>query len=157
MKLQFSVLQVFVGLLVTLMTLNLQAASFYIGAIKSSHDDKTLIESVQSLMTTAVTNAGGTVSNDAASADFTLRADIVQLGPAYVLTVTRMKGTTALYSARQKAMSIQELDDAADLAVRAAMIGNNTKKDIRVGEVKERDKEQGQQESEGSSKGGRLC
>jgi hypothetical protein len=112
------------------------ATSYYVGEVKTSDANPELTQSMKSLLTTAVTNAGGELATSESSADFILKTDLVKLGQAYVLNVTRYKGEQAVYSSRQKARSVEELDDAADRAVRAAMISKPAKKDLRVGEVK---------------------
>ena len=116
------------------------AANVYIGNVKSSDGDGQVTQSVNALMGASVNSAGGNVVESESSADYTLKADIVKLGPAIVLTVSRWKSGRQQFAARQKANTISELDDATDRAVRAAMIGSPTKKDTRVGEVSEKEK-----------------
>jgi len=115
------------------------AATYFVNEVKSSDANPELVHSLKSLVTSAVSNAGGEVSDNEASADYTLRTDLVKLGQAYVLTVTKIKKNGQTYSSRQKAASVEELDDAADRAVRAAIVASPAKKDLRVGEVKERE------------------
>ena len=112
------------------------ATTYFVGEIKTSDADPQLTQSMMSLLTTAVSNAGGEAADSESKADFTLKTDLVRLGQAYVLSVTRYQGGKAIYSSRQKASSVEQLDDAADRAVRAAMLSKPAKKDLRVGEVK---------------------
>ena len=126
---------VFTVLFFLLASFQAQAASYFVGEIKTSDADPQLTQSMKSLLTTAITNAGGQVADSENGADFTLKTELVRLGQAYVLSVTRYQGGKAVYASRQKAASIEQLDDAADRAVRAALISKPTKKDNRVGEI----------------------
>ena len=117
-----------------------QATSYFVADVKSQ--DGSVNDSLKSLITSAVSNAGGQVATSPATADFVLKSEVVKLGQAYVLTVTRMKNDAPLNSSRQKAAAVEELDDAADRAVRAAMLSTQPKKDLRVGEVKQREEDQ---------------
>ena len=116
------------------------ATSYFVADVKSA--DASVIDSLKSLITASINNAGGQIADTPDTADFVLKSEVVRLGQAYVLTVTRTKNGATLNASRQKAPTIEELDDAADRAVRAAMLSTSTKKDLRVGEVKEREEDQ---------------
>jgi len=116
-----------------------RADSYFVGTVTTSDGDQELTQSVRSLETSSVTSAGGTLA-EADKADYVLRSDVVKLGPSYVLTVSKIKDGKVVYISKQKAATIQDMDEAADRAVRAAMVGTPTKKDLRVGEVKENQK-----------------
>jgi hypothetical protein len=116
------------------------ATSYFVEHVTISDGNAELANSVQSLAMSAVTAAGGKLEESEAQADYTLRTDVVKLGPAYVVTVGRYQHENLVYATKQKAFAIQELDETTEKAVRAAMIGTPTKKDLRVGEVKEHDR-----------------
>ena len=118
-------------------SLSLHATTYYVP--DSTLSEAGLSTSLKSLVSSSITSAGGQLAGSAAAADFTLKPELVQLGHAYILTVTRFKGNEPLNSSRQKASSVEELDEAADRAVRATMHQTSTNKDVRVGEVQERD------------------
>jgi hypothetical protein len=117
-------------------------ASYFISEVQTSDANPELAKSIKSLIATAVSSVGGQVAPTVAGSDFTLNTNLVKLGQAYVLTVTKVKPGREQYASRQKAASIEELDDAADRAVRAAILETPTKNDLRVGEVKKRDEDQ---------------
>jgi hypothetical protein len=125
-----------------LVTTSAWATTYFVTEVRTSDANPELAKSLKSLITTAVTSAGGQVAPTATAADFTLNTDLVKLGQAYVLTVTKVKPGREQYASRQKAASVEELDDAADRAVRAAILETPAKKDMRVGEVKKRDEDQ---------------
>lgn len=116
------------------------SATYYVQDVQSQ--DASFKESLKSLITSAVSNAGAQTSDTAEQADYVLKTEVIRLGQAYVLTVTRLKNGGVLNYSRQKAATIEELDDAADRAVRAAILSTTTKQDLRVGEVKEREEEE---------------
>jgi hypothetical protein len=116
------------------------ATSYFVSNVRISDGDAELAGSVKALLVTAVSNAGGSVEEEESHADYTLRTELVKLGPAYVLTVGKYQHGNLVYSTRQKAFAVQELDETADKAVRAVIVGTPTKKDLRVGEVKEHDR-----------------
>jgi hypothetical protein len=115
------------------------AAAYFVSDVRTSDADPNLAKSVKSLVTSSVTSAGEQVADTEASADYVLRSDLVKLGGSYILTVTKTRQGQPLYTSKQKAATVEELDDASDRAVRAAIIGTPTKKDTRVGEVRPQD------------------
>ncbi len=125
-----------------LTTKNVQAASFFVSEVHSADAGQDLTKSLKALVVSSVTSAGGSQASDEQSADFVLKPDLIKLGGAFILTITKFKKGEAVYSSKQKAASIEELDDASDRAVRAAILGTQAKKDTRVGEVKARDENQ---------------
>lgn len=118
------------------------AATYFVYDVKTSEANPELTQSIKALVVASVVNAGGQVAEVEAGSDFSLRTDLVKLGQAYVLTVTKLKRGISPYTSRQKASSVEELDEAADRAVRAAILSTPTKKDLRVGEIKEREEDQ---------------
>jgi hypothetical protein len=118
------------------------ANTFFITEVKTADANPDLARSLHSLVVTAVAGNGGTVVASEGSAEFTLRTELIHLGQAYVLTVTKLKQTSFIFASNQKAASIEELDDAIARAVRAAMISTPTKQDLRVGEVKPHEEDQ---------------
>ncbi len=118
------------------------AASFYVGDVHNAEASADLTKSLRSLVTSSVATNGGAISADEKSADFTLRTELMRLGGAYILTITKLKKGEAVFSSKQKAANLEELDEASDRAVRAAILGTPTKKDTRVGEVNPRDENQ---------------
>ena len=113
------------------------AASYYVSdsVIDAALESVALSELVRS----SVTNSGGTIAADAAHADFTLKPELARLGQAYILTVTRFRGDMRVGSGRQKVIGLEDLDEASDRAVRTALGGGTSPKDVRVGEIQERD------------------
>jgi len=108
--------------------------------IITSDANPDLARSVKTLITSAVSSAGGQPS-DSPNTDYKLRTELVRLGTAYVLTVTRVAPNGQTFSSHQKANTVEELDDASDRAVRAAMLSTPAKYDMRVGEVKKTDED----------------
>jgi hypothetical protein len=125
--------------LASLWSINALAASYYVSDVKSA--DAGVVESLKSLITSAVSNAGSKLADTPQAADYVLNTDVLRLGQAYILTVTRLKNGTTINSSRQKASTAEELDDAADRAVRATILGTTTKQDLRVGEVTPREED----------------
>jgi len=119
-----------------------RSATYFVYDVKTADGSPELARSLKSLVVSAVGSAGGEVIETAAQADFDLRVELVRLGQAYVLTVTQSKHGAAPYGSRQKAASLEELDEAIDRAVRAALLSTPAKQDVRVGEVRERDEQQ---------------
>ena len=117
------------------------AVTVYVNDVKTSNSDPNLASSVKSLVVSSANSAGASVVQDAGNADYVLQPELIQLGQAYVLTVAKMRGGKIVFASRQKAATTAELDDAADRAVRAALVGTPSKKDMRVGEVQEKDKD----------------
>jgi len=118
------------------------ATTYFVLDVTTSDANPELARSLKSLVSSSVSAAGGETIDNQATADFTLKTDLVKLGTAYVLTVTKIKTGSPPYSSHQKATSVEELDDAADRAVRAAILSTPAKQDLRVGEVKERQENQ---------------
>lgn len=115
------------------------AASYFVGEVRSSDSNPQLSQSLKSLVTSSVSSAGGSVEPVEQNADYILRTDLIQLGGSYILTVTKFKKSEAVFTSKQKAANVEQLDDASDRAVRAAILGTPTKTDLRVGEVKPQD------------------
>jgi hypothetical protein len=112
------------------------AATYFVHDVKTADGSPDLARSLKSLVVTAVSNNGGEVVGQSGSADYELHSDLIRLGQAYVLTVTKMKKGASEFSSRQKANAVEELDDAVERAVRAAILSVPAKKDLRVGEVR---------------------
>ena len=87
----------------------------------------------------SVVQSGSKTNQDEKSADFTLRTDLLRLGGAYILTISKFKKNEMVFSSKYKAASLDELDDVSDRGVRAVILGTQVKKDTRVGEVSTRD------------------
>jgi hypothetical protein len=128
-------------LLVWGISVSASGSSYYVSDVNTSDANPDLARSVRTLLISAVSTAGGQVSESSASADYTLKSDLVRLGQAYVLTVSRVNKNGQIYSSHQKANAVEDLDEAADRAVRAAMVTAAVKSDIRVGEVKKSDED----------------
>ena len=127
------------GFVVAITVASAQAAlgsSFYVTDVTTSDANPDLARSVKNLVSSAVSSAGATLSADQSSADYALKTELIKLGGAYVLTVSKVRGNAVTFSSRQKAASADGLDDAADRAVRAAILSVSTKTDVRVGEIK---------------------
>lgn len=118
------------------------ASSYFVSEINTSDANPELAKSLRTIVITSVVNAGGSTTDSDAASDFVLKTDLIRLGQAYVLTVTKVKKGSPVYSSRQKASTVEDLDDAADRAVRAAILSTPTKTDVRLGEVKPREEEQ---------------
>lgn len=131
----------FIGVLIFVFSTATYGATYYISEVTTSDANPDLARSIKTLVTSAVSTAGGQVAELPTEADYTLRTELVRLGQAYVLTVTRVSKNGQAYSSHQKANTVEELDDAADRAVRAAMLSTPAKKDMRVGEVKKSDED----------------
>ena len=110
--------------------------------VKTADANPDLARSLYSLVTTSVAGNGGTVLVSETSAEFTLRTELIRLGQAYVLTVTKSKQASVIFVSNQKAASIEELDDAIARAVRAVMLSTPIKQDLRVGEVRQQEEDQ---------------
>lgn len=131
-----SVLRVAAALLIFALPLTAFGANFYIGDVKTPENNQDLARSLHTLVATAVANNGGTIAASEAAAEFSLHTELIRLGQAYILTVRKNKSATVIFASQQKAASIEELDDATERAVRAAMLSTPAKKDVRVGEIK---------------------
>lgn len=118
------------------------AVSVFISNVKTSDADPELASSVKSLVVSSASSAGASVVETQNSADYLLQPELIKLGGAYVLTVSKIRQGKIIFTSKQKAASAAELDEAADRAVRAALISTPAKKDLRVGEVQEKDKDQ---------------
>jgi hypothetical protein len=117
-------------------------ASYFVESVKTSDANPELTRSLTSLVQTSVSNAGERVAESAADADYELRSELIRLGGAYVLTVTKVRRGSPVYSSHQKAATVEDLDDATDRAVRAAILSTPAKKDVRLGEVKPQEEDQ---------------
>ncbi len=132
----------FILLTILLLPRIVLATTYFVSEVKTADANPDLARSLQTLVTTSVAGNGGTVVTTEASADFALRTELIRLGQAYVLTVTKSKQNAVIFASNQKAASIEELDDAIARAVRAAMLSTPAKQDLRVGEVKPQEEEQ---------------
>lgn len=130
------------GFIALNLTAGASATSYYVADVKTSDANPELAKSLKSLVTSAVSNAGGQVSENESGADYSLRTELVKLGQSYVLSVSKIKKGEVAFASRQKAATVEDLDDAADRAVRAAIIATPAKKDTRVGEVKANQEDQ---------------
>jgi hypothetical protein len=118
------------------------ASSFFVSDVTTDDAGGDITKSTKTLVITAVSNLGGTVAATEGTADYILRPSLVRLGHAFILTVAKVKNGAVVASAQQKAMTVEELDDASNRAVRAVMLETQTKPDLRVGEVKPREEDQ---------------
>jgi hypothetical protein len=133
--------KIMVALLLLVISASAHATTYYVMDVNTSDANPALARSLKTLVTSAVSAAGGQAAELPTEADYTLRTELVRLGQAYVLTVTRVAKNGQTYSSHQKANTVEELDDATDKAVRAAMLTTQTKTDLRVGEVKKSDED----------------
>jgi hypothetical protein len=115
------------------------ATSYFVAPVRVTDADPSLTQSLQSLVSSGVTSAGGDVAETEGQADYTLQSSLIKLGQAYVLSVTKMQKGHPVYTSKQKATNVEELDEATEKAVRAAMLSTQAKKDVRVGEVRPQD------------------
>ena len=115
------------------------AASFFVDEPHLSEANPELSKSLKTLVMSSVVQSGSKTNQDEKSADFTLRTDLLRLGGAYILTISKFKKNEMVFSSKYKAASLDELDDVSDRGVRAVILGTQVKKDTRVGEVSTRD------------------
>jgi hypothetical protein len=111
--------------LVTLLSVSLPAASYYVEPLTGDGVDPVLLGTVQKLVSQTVLDSGNSLVAHQNEAEFTLNAELLKLGSATIMTMTKWSGGPGsykmAYTAKMKAEAVEDLDEVSGRVTRAVV------------------------------------
>lgn len=130
--------------LITSLTTSLaMAESYYVKPIVSSGLSATDADSVYQLVQAAVSEAGATLANNEGSADAALEPKVMRLGSSFILSVSKVRHGSIVFSQKAHAATIEDMDTVANRVVRAVIKEKRFETDTKVSDVTEDEKTRG--------------
>lgn len=113
-----------------------QADSVFVELATGSGVSASDLTAATTLVTTAVTEVSSdSVVDQEKDADIILRPTLMRLGQAVVLSLSRVEKGRVVFASQLKGLSMDELDKVATRLTRSVLVGENAKKNPRVGEI----------------------
>jgi hypothetical protein len=123
------------------------ADTIYVAPATGSGVNQSDLATTTDLIKTSVNHNGShQIVNQADQADFTLQPNLLNLGSAYVLQLSKIKSDGApVFSTQLKAERLDELDKVADRVTHAVLAGKAASQDTQVGEITNQEAHDGTQ------------
>lgn len=113
----------------------LASQSIYVEPATGSGSSQSDLDTATALVRSSAGDLGSATVDQPDKADLTLRPQLIKLGQAYILVLTKVKNGQEIFSSKLKAERLDELDKVATRLTRSVLLGERAKDAPRVGEI----------------------
>jgi hypothetical protein len=115
--------------------LSSSASRYYVATVSGASSEEDIKVAVFELLTNGLKEQNQEIVTDSTQAEFIVETQVLKLGTAYLITVSKSREGKIILSKKMKASSAEEIDKATHRLARTLVTEVDPNKEIQIGEI----------------------